>query len=126
MFRSIATFAILVAFSFPSLLSAQDEFKVPDGVVVKRDVTFLSADRKEKLDLYRPGTIEAGEKLPAVVIIHGGGWVKGDKGREREFVTGVALAQANYVAISINYETRKGKRWPGNLHDCKKRGSMAT
>lgn len=119
MIRSISTLAVLIAFSFPAVLSAQDEFEVPAGVVVKRDVTFLPADRKEKLDLYRPATIEVGKKLPAVVIIHGGGWVKGDKSREREFVTGVALAQANYVAISINYETRKRKRWPGNLRDCK-------
>ena len=111
---------ILLAFLFsPVPVAAQEEFKVPAGITVQRDVTFLATDREEKLDLYRPEKNESGKPMPAVVIIHGGGWVKGDKGREREFVSGTALAKAGYVAISVNYETRKGKRWPNNLQDCK-------
>ena len=117
--RLSSAFALLFAFHVTSLLTAQTEFEVPTGVVVERDLTFLAADREEKLDLYRPEKNESGKARPAVVIIHGGGWVNGDKAREREFVTGVALAKAGYVSISVNYETRKGKRWPGNLHDCK-------
>ena len=104
----------------PQSLSAQTDLPAPPpGVTIQRDLTFLSAERKEKLDLYRPESIVPGERLPAVVIIHGGGWVKGDKARKREFITGVALAKAGYVAVSVNYQTQKGKRWPGNLHDCK-------
>ncbi|MEP4078365.1 alpha/beta fold hydrolase [Haloferula sp.] len=86
---------------------------------IRRDLSFLADDRKEKLDLYEPSERAADVKSPAVVIIHGGGWVKGDKNREREYVTGTSLAKAGYVCISINYETRSGKRWPNNLHDCK-------
>ena len=110
---------VLIAFFFGSISVAQEEFTVPAGVVVERDVQFLDPERKEKLDLYRPEENESGQALPAVVIIHGGGWVKGDKARKREFVTGTTLVKAGYVAISINYQTRKGKRWPGNLRDCK-------
>ena len=29
------------------------------------------------------------------------------------------LANAGYIAVSVNYETRSGMRWPNNLHDCK-------
>ena len=96
-----------------------EEREAPDGVEIRRDVTFLAADREEKLDVYQPAGHSKEERLPAVVIIHGGGWVRGDKGREREFVSGTMLAKAGYVAISINYETRKHRRWPNNLHDCK-------
>ena len=116
----LITASILLAVCFIlTPVFAQDNFKAPAGVTIKRDVTFLAPDREEKLDLYRPENNDAKEPMPAVVIIHGGGWVKGDKGKEREFVTGTTLAKAGYVAISINYETRKGKRWPGNLRDCK-------
>ena len=91
----------------------------PEGVSIQRDLDYLAAGREEKLDLYEPASHTAEERLPAVVIIHGGGWVKGDKAREREFVTGTTLAKAGYVAVSVNYETRVNHRWPDNLHDCK-------
>ena len=117
--RVFAALVILAVCFTPSPVAAQDEFKAPAGVTIKRDVTFLASDREEKLDLYRPDKNESGKPMPAVVIIHGGGWVKGDKGRKREFVSGTTLAKAGYVAISVNYETRKGKRWPNNLNDCK-------
>ena len=96
---------------------APDE--APPGVTIERDLAFLEPGRVEKLDLYRPEGSSDEDRLPAVVIIHGGGWVKGDKNGMREYVSGTSLAKAGYVAISINYETAKGKRWPNNLHDCK-------
>lgn len=119
--RSLYPIAILLIWlsGLPDATAAQDEFEAPPGVTIERDLEFLAADREEKLDLYRPSKNESGELRPAVVIIHGGGWAKGDKSRLREFVTGTTLAKAGYVAISINYETRKSKRWPRNLHDCK-------
>ena len=114
-----SSFAILLC---PALLLAQpaeQQFKSPAGVTIERDLDYLGPGREEKLDLYRPEKNKSGKPMPAVVIIHGGGWVKGDKGREREFVSGTALAEAGYVAISINYELTPGKRWPNNLQDCK-------
>lgn len=92
---------------------------IPDDVILERDVAYLSPGRAEKLDLYMPRRREAGTRSPAVVIIHGGGWVGGDKGARREIVTGTALAQAGYVAVSVEYMKEPGKRWPTNLHDCK-------
>ena len=119
--RLICTLTLLAAvFSCSSnVVVAQDEFETPPGVTIKRDLEFLGADREEKLDLYRPTKNETGKPLPAVVIIHGGGWVGGDKGKRREFVTGTTLAKAGYLAISINYHLGKQKPWPLNLHDCK-------
>ena len=109
-------------FSLSLLVSslAQDApRKAPAGVTIQHDLDFLGDEREEKLDLYLPEPRQEDILSPAVVIIHGGGWVKGDKNREREFVTGTTLAQAGYVCISINYELRKDHRWPNNLHDCK-------
>ena len=113
--RPFCSTAFLLAFSTFHIGLGES----PEGVTIKRDLNFLAPDRTEKLDLYQPASHVASDRRPAVVIIHGGGWVKGDKGREREIVTGTMLANAGYVAVSINYETRLGKRWPNNLHDCK-------
>lgn len=92
---------------------------LPDGVVLEKDLAYLAPGRGEKLDLYRPASPAGGAGSPAVVIIHGGGWVGGDKGADREFITGTTLAKAGYVCASINYRLEGGDRWPQNLHDCK-------
>lgn len=91
----------------------------PEGVLIERDVAYLSPERKEKLDLYQPAGRGREMRSPAVVIIHGGGWVGGDKGANREFITGTTLAKAGYVCVSINYWIGAKDRWPTNLHDCK-------
>ncbi|MGI9240452.1 MAG: alpha/beta fold hydrolase, partial [Verrucomicrobiales bacterium] len=101
------------------VLAAEFTATPPADVTLEKDLAFLAEGREEKLDLYLPKVRQDGQLSPAVVIIHGGGWAKGDKFREREFVTGTTLAQAGYVCVSINYETRRGHRWPNNLHDCK-------
>ena len=85
---------------------------------VVADVTYLAPDRAEKLDLYLPAPPAKGKRSPAVVWIHGGGWTGGVKteGRAKEICT--TLANAGYVAVSVEYRLGDGA-WPTNLHDCK-------
>jgi acetyl esterase/lipase len=90
----------------------------PDGVLVEQNLPFLEAGREQKLDLYRPAKRPEGERSPAVVAIHGGGWVGGDKAAPREYQIGTTLALRGYVVVSINYQLQP-PRWPTNLHDCK-------
>ncbi|MCX6910336.1 MAG: alpha/beta hydrolase [Verrucomicrobia bacterium] len=95
----------------------------PEGVRIEKDVDYLGADRKEKADLYLPAEVPKGRRCPGVVIIHGGGWVGGDKGAGREINIGTTLAQHGYVGMSINYvlatKESTAATWPQNLHDCK-------
>ncbi len=92
-------------------------------VRVEHDVSYLPEDRKEKADLYLPADPEPGEKFPAVLIIHGGGWSGGQKRAAREINIGTTLAQNGYVGMSIDYllanADHPGPTWPQNLHDCK-------
>ncbi|HEX8521607.1 MAG TPA: alpha/beta hydrolase [Tepidisphaeraceae bacterium] len=88
----------------------------PPGVRIVQDVTYLQPTRHEKLDLYLPATQTA--PSPAVAIIHGGGWIAGDKASSREFNIGTTLATHGYVAASINYKLGK-QLFPQNLFDCK-------
>lgn len=91
----------------------------PDGVTIRQDVAYLPPDRKEKLDLYLRSNRDKSARSPAVLIIHGGGWVGGDKAAAREFNIGTTLALHGYVAASVNYWMNVKDRWPTNLQDCK-------
>lgn len=94
-----------------------------DVIRTEHDIDFLGADRKEKADLYLPTNPQPGQKFPAVVIIHGGGWSGGEKRAAREINIGTTLALNGYVGMSIDYvlanSEHPGPTWPQNLHDCK-------
>lgn len=89
-------------------------------VKVEKDLAYLDGDRSEKLDIYRPDA-EVKERMPAVLIIHGGGWSGGDKADTRERQIGETLARAGFVAASVNYLLSKKDEpsWPTNIHDVK-------
>ena len=90
----------------------------PPGVTIRENVTYLQPDRAEKLDLYTPATRDPSVRSPAIVIIHGGGWVGGDKGAGREFKTANTFVERGYVCVSVNYLLGKNS-WPTNVFDCK-------
>ena len=99
--------------------AGSSEFSSNPQVEVRGDISFLTPDRLEKLDLYLPKNRKAGEKSPAVLLIHGGGWKEGDKRQAREIEFGMTLAQNGFVAASINYALRSAGKFPQNLQDCK-------
>ena len=94
-----------------------------DEIRTEHDVDYLGGGRKEKADLYLPANPKPGQKFPAVLIIHGGGWSGGEKRAAREINIGTTLALNGYVGMSIDYKLAyKGgtePTWPQNLHDCK-------
>ncbi len=99
------------------------EPEIPKSIRVERDVTYLAADRREKADLYFPSSLKQGQRVPAVLLMHGGGFNDGDKAKGREIQMAVEIARHGYVCMSINYKLwNKGiKRptWPQSLHDAK-------
>ncbi len=93
----------------------------PTDIRVEPAVKFLPEGRKQRADLYFPSPMPAGKKLPAVVWIHGGGWITGHRDDKREINVCSTLARNGYVAMSIEYvlSDRKQAVWPTNLWDCK-------
>ncbi len=96
-----------------------------------QDIAYLGLERLEKLDVYLPAE-SFPRPLPAILLIHGGGWRSGDKAAPREQNMGTQLATHGYAVFSINYLLNEGtpdstdtqfilKRtaWPQNFHDCK-------
>ena len=119
---ALALPVLLLHVSFP--LQAEENtsispFASSPQVEVRGDISFLTSARPEKLDLYLPKSRKAGEKSPAVLLIHGGGWKEGDKRQAREIEFGMTLAKNGFVAASINYALRSDGKFPLNLQDCK-------
>jgi len=96
---------------------------------LKSDVSYLGQDRTEKLDIYLP-TVDHAKLTPAVLFIHGGGWVSGNKSDKRSRNIATFLAGQGYAVFSIDYKLTEfsGKRWqskiavpgwPQNIYDCK-------
>ena len=96
--------------------------EIPMDIPHELDVSYLEGDRKEKADLYLPMNVPAGQKAPALILIHGGGFNDGDKRRYREINFGTNAAKRGYLAMSINYKLRKTKgqvTWPQCIYDVK-------
>lgn len=67
------------------------------------------------LDAYRP---TVGERHPLVVMIHGGGWARGER-----FAMGLTkwagyLASAGLAVISIDYRLAPATTYPDSFQDC--------
>jgi acetyl esterase/lipase len=69
-----------------------------------------------RLDVYRPSA-PAAQSRPAIILIHGGGWMSLDKST----MTGMGnfLAREGFVAFSVDYRLYDGtkNRWPAQLDD---------
>ena len=65
-------------------------------------------------DLYR---IASDETRPGVVLIHGGGWTKGNRGQMRSIAR--QLAKDGFVAFSVSYRLAPEHPFPAAVHDVK-------
>lgn len=93
----------------------------PQDVRFERNVSYLPEGRTEKADLYFPKEMAKGQKYPAVVIIHGGGFTGGQRDAARELNIGGNLARNGYIGMSIDYvlASKGHPTWPQCLFDCK-------
>lgn len=90
------------------------------GVQVIKDVAYLEEGRTQTLDMYLPD--EPGTKpRPAIVWIHGGGWIGGSNRASRAISMGNTFAEKGYVVVAPAYllGTLEKASWPTALHDCK-------
>lgn len=87
-----------------------------DDVTMLADQVYASYDsRTMHLDLFVPN---AGTKpRPALVVVHGGGWVKGDKTKFHAMAQ--ALALRGYVTAAIEYRLAGEAKYPAAIHDCR-------
>ncbi len=87
----------------------------PLPVRSENDIVFATvADTPLKLNLSMPN--EGSGPFPAVVCIHGGGWVGGE--RKQMAKTIEVLARRGYVAAAADYRLAPKNRFPACIEDC--------
>ena len=79
----------------------------PDGVVEQLDLAY-GARAANRLDVYRPAGARG--ELPAVVWLHGGGWVAGDKADWATYYR--LLANAGFAVVAVNYSRAPESAYP--------------
>ncbi len=85
---------------------------------VEGDITYCMAGGQElKLDVYYPTLIEGAWQ--AVVFIHGGGWVGGDKSEARATFLFQDMLRANFLVVSVNYRLAPEHKFPAQIEDVK-------
>src|SRR6202158_3213599 len=96
----------------------------PQTVTLLHDVKYRDGPSKQwRLDLAFKKSIH-GKPRPAIVVIHGGGWVEGDKSSFASRKYGVPgniedFAELGFVAATINYRLSGEAPFPAALEDCK-------
>lgn len=86
----------------------------PATITAEFDLIYGKTPEQElKLDIYRP---KGDAILPACVLVHGGGWVGGDKERFRAL--GFALAEKGYVVANVEYRLAGAAKYPAAVQDC--------
>ncbi|MBC2593962.1 alpha/beta hydrolase [Ruficoccus amylovorans] len=124
--RSARLLSLLALVTLSPVLTAVAEKPAP----TLSDIPYLGAERPETMDAWLPPESFA-RPIPAVLLIHGGGWEIGDKADGRERNIAATLSAHGYAVFSINYllghktkdpQTGASKRviaWPQNFYDCK-------
>jgi acetyl esterase/lipase len=80
------------------------------------DLAYGAVSPAQKLDLYLPA--DTGP-FPVVVMVHGGGFMMGDKA-DGTGLSGVdSLLAAGYAVASINYRLSGEANYPAQVHDAK-------
>jgi acetyl esterase/lipase len=82
-----------------------------------KDLTYATVSAAQKLDLYIPTT--GSGPFPVVIMVHGGGFMMGDKA-DGAGLTGVdQLLAAGYAVASINYRLSGEAQCPAQIYDAK-------
>lgn len=112
----LTVFLTLIALGSPSLAQPKKPNPyVPDHVQQHLDVVYANyGNREMHLDLFVP--TKGPCPKPAIVIVHGGGWLKGDKSKFRPLAQ--ALAARGYVSAAIEYRLGGEAKFPAAIHDC--------
>jgi acetyl esterase/lipase len=102
-----------------------DEPTIPDDdIVVLRDARYRDGTSKHcTIDLAMQKDF-GGKPRPAILVIHGGGWVEGDKSSFATTTNRVPgniidFAKLGFVGVGVNYRLSGEAPFPAGLDDCR-------
>jgi acetyl esterase/lipase len=109
--------AAILSAAFALFAGQAQEPATGPAIAVYENVVYGSVNGADlHLDVYEPAA-RAAEPRPAVVLIHGGGWISFDKSTMRSM--GNLLARHGFVAFAVDYRLfhDSQNRWPAQLDD---------
>ncbi|HQP96881.1 MAG TPA: alpha-L-fucosidase [bacterium] len=98
--------------------SEKDSIALPDGFRFERDVRYGTESELQRLDILYP--VDPAKRIPAIVMIHGGGWYTGGKGGLKTLRMMCDFAKAGYAPLSIDYRLSDEAVFPAAVEDCKR------
>ncbi|HBY61353.1 MAG TPA: hypothetical protein DEH78_16145 [Solibacterales bacterium] len=90
---------------------------LPDDVVHDRGLEYSNVGARLALDVVRPKGLGASDRLPAVLLVHGGGFRAGN--RESYLPVAARLARRGYVAATASYRLAPRHQFPAAVEDVK-------
>lgn len=97
----------------PALLLAQP--KVPDWVSVEPNISY-STHKETVLDIYQSKRAPTSTSRPAVIVIHGGGWVGGKKDNVFERLC-LPYLEKGFVVANVEYRLASTAPAPAAVED---------
>ena len=85
----------------------------PEDIVRFDNIPYGPVPKWNELDVYRPRGIE--EKLPVIVVVHGGGWVYGNKELYQFYA--MSLAQRGFAVVNYSYRLAPETKFPAQIED---------
>ena len=86
----------------------QGRVSIKEGIVIGE-----GGGRSLKADIFLPPLEE--KSRPAVLFIHGGGWIEGDRSQLRGY--GILLARLGFVCMCNSYRLSNESIWPAQIQD---------
>lgn len=95
------------------------DFAEKNAVELRLDQPYAgNTNPKQAVDVYLPKQRRAEKPLPVIALIHGGGWVNGD--RLGYAAQAIQFARTgDYAAVTVGYRLTGEADWPAQIHDCK-------
>ena len=90
----------------------------PQSCLVERDMAY-GPEARQRLDVFHPPGAGAGQR-PVLAFVHGGGFVRGDKGApDAPFYNNVGTwaVQNGLIGVTLTYRLAPGARWPAGAED---------
>ncbi len=101
-------------------LNCKKQNQEPAPVVLEKtitsDIAYGTLHNAQKLDVYTPQGVAP---FPVVVLIHGGGWVIGDKLEYKTSQKTKSLLERGYAVVAVNYRLSGVAKFPAQINDVK-------
>lgn len=85
-------------------------------VTIEYDVIYGTGNGRDlKCNVYHPP--QAGDRRPGLLLVHGGGWMSGDRSQLHGY--GILIGRLGWVCVAPEYRLAGESKWPAQLHDVK-------